>query len=123
MKKILIVEDEEIMLNLLEKKLKSHGYEVFSAVNGELGLSFLREQDSPDLILMDLIMPKLDGFSVMTEIQKDERLKKIPLIVISNSGQPVELNRIKELGATDWLVKTEFDPQELLEKIKKQLGE
>ncbi|MBU4351022.1 response regulator [Candidatus Parcubacteria bacterium] len=123
MKKILIVEDEEIMLNLLEKKLKTHGYKVFSARDGELGLSFLREQDSPDLILMDLIMPKLDGFSVMAEIQKDDRLKKIPLIVISNSGQPVELNKIKELGAIDWLVKTEFDPQELLEKIKKQLGE
>lgn len=123
MKKILIVEDEEIMLGLLEKKLKNHGYKVFSARDGEAGLCFLKKQDSPDLILMDLIMPKMDGFSVMAEIQKDERLKKIPLIVISNSGQPVELNRVEELGAIDWLIKTQFDPQEVLEKIKKYLGE
>lgn len=123
MKKILIVEDEQIMLDLLEKKLKSHGYEVFSARDGQAGLRLLKEQDNPDLILMDLVMPKMNGYSVMEEIQKDEELKKIPLIVISNSGQPVELDRIKELGAIDWLVKTEFDPQELLEKIKKQLGE
>jgi len=123
MKKILIVEDEEIMLNLLEKKLRDHRYEVSSARDGQAGLRLLKEQDNPDLILMDLIMPKMDGFSVMKEIQKDEELKKIPLIVISNSGQSVELNRIKELGAIDWLVKTEFNPQELLEKIRKQLGE
>lgn len=123
MKKILIVEDEEIMLGLLEKKLKDHGYEVFSARDGEAGLKFLREKNSPDLILMDLIMPKMNGFSVMAEIRKDKRLSKVPLMVISNSGQPVELNKIKELGAVDWLVKTEFDPQELLEKIKKYLGE
>ncbi len=123
MKKILIVEDEQIMLDLLEKKLKSHGYKVSSARDGQAGLRLLKEQDNPDLILMDLIMPKMDGFSVMAEIQKDEELAKIPLIIISNSGQPVELDRIKELGAIDWLVKTEFDPQELLEKIKKQLGE
>jgi len=123
MKKILIVEDEEIMINLLEKKLKDHGYEVSLARDGQVGLRLLKEQDSPDLILMDLVMPKMDGYSVMEEIQKDEELKKIPLIVISNSGQPVELNKIRELGAIDWLVKTEFNPQELLEKIKKQLGE
>ncbi len=111
------------MLDLLEKKFKSHGYKVFSARDGEAGLKFLKEQDSPDLILMDLIMPKMHGFSVMAEIQKDEKLNKIPLMVISNSGQPVELDRIKKLGAVDWLVKTEFNPQELLEKIKKYLGE
>jgi len=68
-------------------------------------------------------MPKMDGFMVMEEIQKDEDLKKIPLIVVSNSGQPVELNRVRDLGAKDWLIKTEFNPQELVEKIKKQLNE
>ena len=123
MKKILIVEDEEIMINLLEKKFRDHGYEVTSARDGQEGLRLLKEQYSPDLILMDLVMPKMDGYSVMAEIQKDKELAKIPLIVISNSGQPVELNKIRELGAIDWLVKTEFDPQELLEKVKKQLGE
>jgi len=123
MKKVLIIEDEKIMLDLLVKKLRSHGYKVSSAMDGQEGLRLLKEENNPDLILMDLIMPKMDGLSVMKEIQKDEELKKIPLIVISNSGQPVELDKIKELGAIDWLIKTEFNPQELLEKIKKQLGE
>lgn len=122
MKRILIVEDEEIMLDLLQRKLKTHGYEVLVARDGEEGLKLIKEE-RPDLIIMDLVMPKMDGFMVMEEIQKDEGLKKIPLIVVSNSGQPVEINRVKDLGAKDWLVKTEFNPQELVEKIKNQLGE
>jgi len=58
----------------------------------------------------------------MEEVQKDEKLKRIPIIIISNSGQPVELDRAKALGAKDWLLKTEFDPQEVIEKVKKQIG-
>ncbi len=122
MKRILIVEDEEIMIDLLQRKLKAHGYEVLVARDGEEGLRLIKAE-GPDLIIMDLVMPKMDGFMVMEEIQKDEGLKKIPLIVISNSGQPVELGRVKDLGAKDWLIKTEFNPQELVEKIKNQLGE
>jgi len=122
MKRILIVEDEEIMLDLLQRKLKTHGYEVLVARDGEEGLKSIKEE-KPDLIIRDLVMPKMDGFMVMEEIQKDEDLKKIPLIVVSNSGQPVELNRVRDLGAKDWLIKTEFNPQELVEKIKKQLNE
>jgi len=118
--RILIVEDEEVISELLQKKLENQGYQVSLARNGEEGLAEMRE-NRPDLILMDLVMPKMDGFTVMEEMQKDEALKKIPLIVISNSGQPVDLNRAKKLGARDWLVKAEFDPQELVEKIKNQL--
>ena len=117
MKKILIIEDEEIMLDLLRRKMTSEGYEVIVARDGEEGLRLIKE-GQPDLILLDLIMPKKDGFSVMTEVQKDEALNKIPIIIVSNSGQPVELSRAKELGARDWLVKTEFDPRELVEKVK-----
>ncbi len=121
-KKILIVEDEEIVSGLLEKKLKNEGYEVFCAKDGEEGLEKMRKI-KPDLILLDIIMPKKGGFEVMEEMQKEEDLKNLPVIVISNSGQPVELDRAKSLGAKDWLIKTEFDPQEVLEKVKKQLGE
>ena len=86
------------------------------------GLEKMR-QDKPDLILLDIIMPKMGGFEVMEEMGKDKALSDIPIIIISNSGQPVELGRAKELGAKDWLVKTEFDPQEVVDKVKKQLGE
>ena len=120
-KKILIVEDEEILLNLLQKKLIEHGYEVLVARDGEEGLRAMRA-NSPDLVLLDVIMPKLGGFEVMEEMQKEEVLKKIPVIIVSNSGQPVEIDRAKNLGAKDWLIKTEFDPQEVVDKVIKQIG-
>jgi CheY-like chemotaxis protein len=122
-KKILLVEDEEIMVDILQRKLSREGYEVFVARDGEEGLKKMKEMDpKPDLILLDIIMPKMGGFEVMEEMAKDESLKSIPVIVVSNSGQPVELDRAKKLGAKDWLIKTEFDPKEVLEKVKKQIG-
>ena len=75
----------------------------------------------PDIVLLDIVMPKKGGFEVMEEMQKDPNLKRIPVIIISNSGQPVELSRAQKLGARDWLIKTEFDPQEVIDKVKKQL--
>lgn len=78
--------------------------------------------EKPDLILLDIVMPKKNGFEVLEEMQKDEALRGTAVIIISNSGQPVELDRAKELGASDWLIKTEFDPQEVIEKVKKQFS-
>jgi len=120
-KKILIAEDEDIMINLLQRKLTKDGYEVSIAKDGEQGLKLMKEI-KPDLILLDIIMPKMGGFGVMEGMQKDKELKKIPVIVISNSGQPVELDKAQKLGAKDWLIKTEFDPQEVLNKVVKQIG-
>ena len=120
-KKILLIEDEEIMVDLLQKKLIMEGYEVEVARDGEEGLKMIRKI-TPDLILLDIIMPKKGGLEVLEEIGKDKDLKRIPVIVISNSGQPVEIDRAQKLGAKDWLIKTEFDPQEVLEKVKRQIG-
>jgi len=121
MKKVLIVEDEDIIIQLLQKKLIQEGYEVSVAHNGEEGLNALRES-KPDIVLLDIVMPKKSGYEVMEEMSKDPELKKIPIIIISNSGQPVELDKAKELGARDWLIKTEFDPNEVAEKVRKQIG-
>lgn len=120
-KKILIIEDEEVLLDLLSRKLSQEGYSVYLARDGKEGLEKLRSL-KPDLVLLDIIMPKLDGFGVMKEMAKDEELKKIPIVIVSNSGQPVELEKAKKLGARDWLIKTDFDPQEVIEKVKKQIG-
>lgn len=122
MSKILILEDEKILRDLLEKKLKDEGYEVSVAPDGEEGLTKMKKEKF-DLILLDIIMPKKGGFEVLAEMQKDSQLKNIPVIIISNSGQPVEISRALELGVKDYLVKTQFDPQEVVEKVKKQLGE
>ncbi len=121
MKKIIIVEDEEILRNLLYKKLSAEGYAVEVAENGEEGLVKIRG-DRPDLILLDIIMPKMGGFEMLEEMQKDESISDIPVIVVSNSGQPVEIDRARKLGAKDWLVKTEFDPQEVIDKVVSQIG-
>lgn len=121
MKKILFIEDEEVLRNLLQKKLAHEGYEVITASDGEIGVEMIKKE-RPDLILLDILMPKKTGFEVMEEISKDEELKKIPIIIISNSGQPVELEKAKALGAKDCLVKTEFDPQEVIEKVVQQIG-
>lgn len=120
-KKILLLEDEELMINLLERKLTQEGYEVSVAKDGIEGLEKMKKT-KPDIVLLDIVMPRMGGFEVMEEMVKNEELKKIPVIVISNSGQPVELDRAKRLGAKDWLIKTEFDPQEVLEKVIKQIG-
>lgn len=121
MKKILIIEDEEIILDLLKRKLTNEGYEISLARDGDEGVKKMREV-KPDLIILDVVMPKMGGFEVMEEMGKDQELKKIPVIIVSNSGQPVELDRAKELGARDWLIKTEFDPQEVVDKVVKQIG-
>ena len=120
-KKILVVEDEEIMIDLLQRKLTREGYEVFISRDGEEGLKVMREV-KPNLILLDIVMPKKGGFEVMEEMNKDKELKRIPVVIISNSGQPVELDKAQELGAKDWLIKTQFDPQEVVDKVVKQIG-
>jgi len=120
MKKILLIEDEELIIKLLSKKLAAIGYDVSLAMNGQEGIEKMK-QNIPDLVLLDIVMPRMGGFEVMTEMKKDEKLAKIPVIIISNSGQPLELERAKELGAADWLVKTEFDPKEVAEKIQKYI--
>jgi len=118
--KILLIEDEEVISELLQKKIAMEGYDISVAEDGEEGLKMMKE-NKPDLILLDIIMPKMGGFDVMEEMQRDKELKEIPIIIISNSGQPVEIDRAKELGVKDFLIKTEFDPQEVIDKIKRQL--
>lgn len=108
----------EVVKGALEQK----GYEVDVAEDGEVGLQKAK-QGGYDLILLDIIMPTMNGFEVMEEIQKDEEMAKTPIIVVSNSGQPVEVDRAKELGASDWLLKTEFDPEEVVKKVINQIGE
>jgi len=120
-KTILIVEDDKFLRELITQKLIKEGYEISVARDGEEGLKTMKEI-KPDLILLDIIMPKMGGLEVMEEMAKDEGIKDIPVIVISNSGQPVELDRAQKLGAKDWLIKTEFDPQEVVDKVVKQIG-
>jgi len=119
-KKILIIEDEESLVELLVTKLEKEGYEVESAYNGEEGYAKI-EKFSPDLILLDIVMPKMDGYEVLEKI-KENNIES-PVIVISNSGQPVEIEKTRKLGAVDHLIKTEFNPDDVLTMVLKYFGD
>ena len=115
--KIFIVEDDTVLRNVLSEKLSKSGYAVEEAEDGEVALQKLRGGLRPDLMLLDILMPKKNGMEVMEEMNADPMLKDIPIMIISNSGQPVEIERAKKLGAKDFLIKAVFDPAEVLEKI------
>ena len=120
-KKILIIEDEQILGDMLLNKLLAEGYTAFRELNAEDGLRKMREA-RPDLVLLDIVMPEKDGYEVLEEVRKDEALKNIPIIIISNSGQPLELKRVLELGAKDYIVKANFSPNEVLDKVRKYIN-
>lgn len=121
-KKILIIEDEQILGEIILNKLSSEGYQVFLAHDGDLGMQKMAEL-KPDLILLDLIMPKKNGFEVLEEMQKLDTLKNIPVVVISNSGQQSEIERIVRLGVRDYIIKAQFSPDEVIEKVRKYLNQ
>lgn len=119
-KTILIIEDEQVLASLLKHKLSRRGYQSIIATDGREGLKKTKEIQ-PDLILLDIVMPEMSGFEVMEAKQKIKTIKDIPIIIISNSGQPVEISRAQKLGAEDWIVKTNFDPEEVVRKVEKIL--
>lgn len=120
-KKILIIEDEKILGEILLSKLRAEGYDAFWELDGEAGLHKIHEI-RPDLVLLDIVMPKKDGYEVLEEMMRDEALKQIPVVIISNSGQPVEIENIIKLGAKDYIIKAQFGPEEVLEKVRKYIG-
>jgi len=121
MKKVLIIEDEQLIADLLQRKLQGQGYYAVVARDGEAGLAAIKKE-KPDLVLLDILLPRMNGFEVLAEVKKDEEIKGTPIIIISNSGQAAEIDRAKEVGVEDWLIKTEFDPQEVVDKVRRQIG-
>src|SRR3990167_9849330 len=120
-KKILLIEDEKILGEILLTKLRDQGFEAKWELDGIAGLAAIREF-KPDLILLDIVMPKKDGYEVLEDMNKDSELMKIQVIVISNSGQPVEIERILALGAKDYIVKAQFSPEEVLAKMHRYIS-
>jgi DNA-binding response OmpR family regulator len=115
--KILIIEDDKFLRDLIVQKLQKEGYAIVEAVDGEEGVSRAREEQ-PDLLLLDLILPGIDGFMVLEQVKKDQKTKHIPVIILSNLGQKEDVDRGLRLGAADFLIKAHFTPGEIIEKIK-----
>jgi CheY-like chemotaxis protein len=118
---ILIIEDDKFFRDLVSKKLENSGFEVILAADSKETFALLEEK-IPSLIISDLILPGLDGFELISMIKKDEKTKGIPLIVLSNLGQKDEIEKAMSLGAIDFLVKVNFTPDEIVNKIKKVLA-
>jgi PleD family two-component response regulator len=118
--KIMIVEDDSFVMDIYETKLLQEGYEIVSAINGVEALKKLEDVE-PDLIMLDIIMPYMDGLEVLAKIKADERLKNIPVILLTNLSQKEEVDKGLGLGANDYLIKSHFTPSEVLAKIKTYL--
>jgi len=116
-KKVLIIEDDVFLGDVLVKKLDAEGFQTALARDGAVGFAQLKEF-KPDLLLLDIILPTKSGYDILAEKNQDPAIKDIPVVVISNSGQPVEINRAIALGVKDYLVKAQFDPDEVLAKVR-----
>lgn len=117
MAKILLIEDDSLIVKIYTTRLKADGYEIVSAEDGEKGLE-VAQQEKPDLILLDVMMPKVDGFTVIQTLRADEQFKNTPIIMYSNLAQEAESKRAIEVGATEFITKANISPTELVNKIK-----
>lgn len=115
-KKVVLIEDNLFLSDIITKKLNFHGATVNRFSNGLEGLAGVRKE-MPDLLLLDIAMPVMNGYEVLQVMHAEKLTEKIPVIVISNSGQPVEIERVKQLGVKDYLVKANFEPNEVLKKV------
>jgi two-component system, OmpR family, alkaline phosphatase synthesis response regulator PhoP len=116
MKKILIAEDDKFLGSAYRVKLTKAGFDIKLCADGQEAIDALKIF-TPDIILLDLVMPVKDGFATLEEIKKDENLKNIPVIIASNLGQQEDIDRGKKLGATDYVVKSDLSLEKLIEKI------
>jgi DNA-binding response OmpR family regulator len=117
---VLIVEDENFLIRALEDNLICEGYAVDIAKNGEEAVKKIKEK-KPDIILLDLLMPKKDGFYALGEIKKNPQWKLIPIIVLSNLGEEIAIKRAMDMGADDYLVKSQHPIDEVIRKVKDYL--
>ncbi|HEV8642956.1 MAG TPA: response regulator [Methylomirabilota bacterium] len=119
-KRILLVEDDRFLRRACEASLRQRGFTVISAMDGEEGLRLARSE-TPDLILLDLLMPKLPGLEVLRALKADPATKPIPVLVLSNSSREQDVSEVINLGAVDYWVKANLSLKELGERVSRLL--
>lgn len=120
-KKILIMEDDPFIAKMYVKKLIKQGYIAKQADNGIEGIDMM-QIFLPDLVMLDIIMPQMDGFEVIRKLKQDKKFNKIPIIVLSNLGEREHIEKCLALGADDYIIKAHFTPEEAIARIKKILN-
>lgn len=118
--KILLVEDDYFLSGIYLKKFMLEGFEIIPARDGEEGLE-LAQSKNPDIILLDILLPKKDGFQVLAELKASQKTKNIPVLVITNLSEEENIKKAFDLGAKDYIIKSNFLPAEVIEKVKKAL--
>ena len=121
-KKILIVEDEKILAEMYRDKFILAGFEIILAGSAEEGHKFLLKE-KPDLILLDILLPRENGITFLTKLRKNTETSSIPVVAFSNFDDPSAKKEVLSLGAKDYLIKTAYTPQEIIKKIKNYLNE
>ena len=117
MAKIIIVEDDPVLQKTLEEYLTADGFEVFCAGDGEEGLRIIRKE-IPDLVLLDVILPKMDGYEVIKAVKSGEKTKQIPVVLLTNLGGVRDVEKALELGATTYLIKSDYKLEEVVKKVR-----
>lgn len=117
MKKILFIEDEESLQKTMKEMLERNGYSVISAMDGENGILFAKNE-KPDLILLDLILPKKDGFEVLKDLKEDSNTDAIPVIVLTNLEGSADIEKVLSLGVHTYLIKSNYSLDDVLSKVK-----
>lgn len=115
--KVLLVEDDQTLLEMYELKFKEAGFDLILAADGESGLE-LAKKEMPAVVLLDIMMPKMDGFAVLTQLRQDDATKNIVILMLSNLGQQTDIEKGKQLGAQDYVVKASMTPTQVVEKVK-----
>lgn len=119
-KKILIIEDDNILQKALQDFLSEEGFEIASALDGEEGVK-ITKTFAPDLILLDIILPKKDGYEVLKELKSSEETNKIPIVLLTNLGSLNDVEKALALGATTYLIKADYKLEEVTKKIREIL--
>jgi len=119
-RKILLVEDDPFLIDIYTTKLKEAGFSVEVATDGEEGVRKAKEKP-PSLIILDIVLPQIDGWEILKKIKEDKNLKPIPVIILSNLGQKNEVERGMKLGAAKYLIKAHYTPSQVVEEIKEIL--
>ncbi|MFA7244912.1 MAG: response regulator [Candidatus Magasanikbacteria bacterium] len=117
---VLLVEDDNFLGNIYKTKFELEKFKIILAKDGQEGLEMAKKK-KPDIILLDVLMPKMDGFTVLENLKKDKNTVNIPVILLTNLGQKDDVEKGLELGAVDYLIKAHFKPSETVEKVKKIL--
>jgi len=121
MAKILIVEDDAVLQKTLREYLTGEGFDAISAGDGEEGIR-VAKQENPNIILLDIILPKKDGYEVIKELKGNQRTAKIPIVLLTNLGGIHDVEKALELGATTYLIKSDYRLEEVVGKVKEILG-